>query len=252
MSDGRLAIQCPYCNARYVYDSMSEVQCQNCGKWVRNAHAEDSITIREPSNEPYLPFRSRTQNSVRAIESELARIYVHGIVFSMLSPFIYFAFVPIAATLVWIGSILGLVLSILVLIAMIGGVNIGLSDAIWNIKTRVRLPSVLAHGGILLAIMLPLGLLNILVSIYGIVATLLVGILVHPFVYGFIFRTVALQFELGQSDIIRKPSDEYRSAKCPRCGARYSYHLSSRQEDGSVSCQNCAHEFMLQVGPDIS
>ncbi|MFW9955138.1 MAG: hypothetical protein ACFFD3_11340, partial [Candidatus Thorarchaeota archaeon] len=54
------------------------------------------------------------------------------------------------------------------------------------------------------------------------------------------------------SDIIRTPSDEYRSAKCPRCGSRYAYRLSSRREGGNVSCQNCEHEFMLQVGPDIS
>ncbi|MFW9769822.1 MAG: hypothetical protein ACFFF9_05570 [Candidatus Thorarchaeota archaeon] len=252
MSDDRFSIVCPNCNARYLYSSANlnsegQVCCQNCGRWIIAEGQVFSVVPEPTPEEKYVPYEQRTEDTAIVI----AKLWVHGFVFSLLSSLIALIFVFLSVFLVFGGGIVGLILSLVVLAVMLGGANIGLASAIWGLKLKSDAQSVLGQGGIVLVIILVIGMMLLPLSFFASLILLIVDLTVLPILYGYIFRAIALNFQIVGIDTIEHMSSEYRSEKCPNCGAKYAYALSSRDEQGQVKCQNCSKEFVLEVGPDL-
>ena len=246
LSDERFFLQCPHCNAKYVYnvnnvDARGNVCCQNCGKPIR-AEGQPMNDIPE---EPYVRYEKRQEETSVII----AKIYGHGFLFSLLSFFVVLLFAFLAGFLSFFGGIIGLILSFVLLCGMIGSVNIGLASALWEIKCKTETRSVFAQGGVIFLILLAMSVIFLPFTFLPYQIVLFLDFLVYPFVYGFVFRSIALQFEIGKKEENRPVSSGFQKGACPHCNAEYVYALSSRNSNSNVRCQNCSKEFKLQIDP---
>lgn len=254
LADERFSLQCPNCNARYVYQSSNltaegQVSCQNCGQWIVAEGQSVAAAPSASSLESYMSYSKRSDDDVSGMI--IAKMYAHGLVFSLITPFISIVFVFLTAILALFGGLIGLFFALLFLAVMFGGVNIGLAGAIWGIRSKSDYQSVLGQGGLLFIVMIVLGLILLPLAFLGFGVTLILDFTLFPFVYGLVCRGVALSFEVGSGEDVGVISDLHRSGKCPHCNARYAYHISSRDEQGNVSCQNCTQKFVVEVGLDI-
>jgi len=255
----KVSVTCVNCGARYIYraeniNANGQVQCQNCGKWVTAEGV--SLTGEHPpvvKSESYIPWNKREQK----VENEIPRLFAHGFIYSLLALVIYFIFIMMLVIFASIGGFIGIIIAFLVLVEMIGGVNIALADALWQIKCRSGQSNLLGHGALLFFFLLITGLmalpLTIILEMMGF-ALYIIGQLLYLLLFslidGFACRFVALQFEIG-TDNERLSVEGYVSATCPHCNSRYSYNPSSTDEKGTVACQNCARRFILPVGPEL-
>jgi len=257
--EDRFSVTCVNCGARYIYRSENinangQVQCQNCGKWV-TAEGVPVAGEHPPVGEleSYIPWNKREQK----VENEIPRLLAHGFIYSLLALAIYFIFIIMLVIFASIGGFIGIIIALLVLAEMIGGVNIALADALWQIKCRPGQISLLGHGGLLFLFLFITGLmgfpLTTILAMMGF-AFYIIGQLLYLLIFslidGFVCRFVALQFEIGTDDE-RPLAEGYLSATCPHCNSRYSYSPSSIDEKGTVACQNCTHRFILPVGPEL-
>ena len=252
MTDERFSVTCPNCNARYVYQTASvntegQVSCQNCGRLIGAVGQTVTAAPQVSQLESYIPYKERSDETGVVI----VKLYGHGFVFSLLTILISFIYMFLSFFFIAFGGFIGLIISIVFLAAMLGGVNVGLASAIWEINSRSNLQSVLAQGGVIFMFIMVVGLILLPLVFLPFEFLLILDFVFFPFIYGLVFRAIALAFEISKVDDAGTVSSAYRSAKCPKCGARYAYHLSSRDEDGNVICQNCAEVFSLQVGPEL-
>ncbi|NHI90346.1 MAG: hypothetical protein EAX87_12540 [Candidatus Thorarchaeota archaeon] len=248
LSDERFFLQCPHCNAKYVYnvdkvDAKGNVSCQNCGKPIP-AEGQPVIDIPE---EPYVPYEKRQEETSIIV----AKIYGHGFLFSLLSLIVVILFAFLASFLSFFGGIIGLILSFVLLCGMIGSVNIGLASALWDIKCKTEMKSVFAQGGVIFLILLAMSVIFLPVAFLPYQIVLLLDFLVYPFIYGLVFRNIALQFEIGKNEEYRAVSSGFQKGVCPHCNAEYAYAISSRDSEGNVRCQNCSQIFKLEIRPKL-
>ncbi|MFW9958970.1 MAG: hypothetical protein ACFFCT_12940 [Candidatus Odinarchaeota archaeon] len=257
--EDRFSVTCANCGARYTYRSENinangQVQCQNCGKWV-TAVGVPLAGERPPVGEleSYIPWNKREPK----VENEIPRLLAHGFIYSILSLAISFIFMMMLVIFAIFGGFIGIIIALLVLAEMIGGVNIALADAVWQIKCRSGQVSLLGHGGLLFLFLLITGILGLPLafslammgySLY--IISQLLYLFIFSLIDGFVCRFVALQFEIGTDDG-RSLAEGYISATCPHCNSRYAYNSSSIDEKGTVACQNCTYRFILPVGVEL-
>ena len=252
LTDDRFTVICPNCHARYSYSSANQIAegqvvCQNCGRWIGIEGQVISVTSQETPEETYVPYEQRPDE----IGTVVVKLWGHGFVFSIFSFFIAMVYIFMMVFLAIAGGIIGLILSIIVLAVMLGGVNIGLASVIWGLRLKTDAQSVLGQGGIIFVIVMVIGILLLPLSVFASPLLWILDLAVLPFLYGYVFRAIALNFQIVGDDSVERVSSDHRSAKCPNCGAVYAYSLGSRDDQGQVKCQNCSQEFVLDVGPDI-
>lgn len=257
--EDRVSVTCANCSARYTYrleniNAYGQVQCQNCGKWVTAVGvpiADEKSPVGELDS--YIPWNKREQK----MENEIARLLAHGFIYSLLSLAIYFIFLMMLGIFAIVGGYIGIIIALLVLAEMIGGLNIALASALWEIKCRPGQGNLLGHGGLLILFLLMTGLLGLPLAITLAMigpALYIVSQLLYIFIFslidGFVCRFVALQFEIGTDDG-SSSTEGYLYATCPHCNSRYAYSPSSIDEKGTVACQNCTYRFILPVGAEL-
>lgn len=122
----------------------------------------------------------------------LLRYFLHGIVYSLLSIVLLFAWAILLVFLVMIGWLIGLAIGIIVFLLFVGGLNIFLSGIIWSLNVKSGWLSILGHGLVLFLLQAIAGIPAIIVelAVPSLASTIAVFV-VYCFVDGFIARTVA-------------------------------------------------------------
>ncbi len=127
----------------------------------------------------------------------LAKYFLHGIAFSLLSIVLVFVVGLVLLFLVAIGSFIGLMLGLAVLMLAIGGLNCFLTDVIWDLQTKTSLWNLLLHGFVFFVILLVVNGFLVMVPnyIFPSIATTIITFIIGAFAGGFVGKTVAKWFE---------------------------------------------------------
>jgi hypothetical protein len=127
------------------------------------------------------------------------KYFLHGILFAILYILIYFIWTPIQVLLVGLGSIIGLIIGIGVLLFMLGYVNEGLGYYLWDIESETGFWGTLFHGVVLSIILLIVNLIGSALPnfVFPGTATLLITFFISTFLNGFVGRKVASWFGFG-------------------------------------------------------
>ncbi|MFW9786055.1 MAG: MJ0042-type zinc finger domain-containing protein [Candidatus Thorarchaeota archaeon] len=203
LSNERFSLRCPNCNATYTYNTSDlnpegQVSCQNCGRLIRAEGQTVTVAQEKAPEESYVPDEQRTEGTMMTV----VKLYAHGFVFSLLTFFIAVIFGLINVIFAVAGGLIGLVIAFIVLTAMLGGVNIGLASAIWGLNLKSDAQSVIAQGGVIFILMFVLSLLLLPLMIFAYSLLVILDIGIFTFFYGYVFRAIALQFQIVRDDTV--------------------------------------------------
>jgi hypothetical protein len=131
-----------------------------------------------------------------SLPSQVGRYFLHGIAFSLLLTLLVFLWAFVAGFLVVAGYVIGLIIGIVLLFFIVGGLNIILTEMIWNVSIRTNWQSILGHGLVLSIILVFAGIPHLLVSLYypSLTATIILFV-AYTFIDGFIARWIAAIWE---------------------------------------------------------
>ena len=131
-----------------------------------------------------------------SLPSQVGKYFLHGIVFSLLLTLLVFLWAFIAGFLVVAGYVIGLIIGIVLLFFIVGGLNIVLTEIIWDVPIRENWQSILGHGLLLSIILVLAGIPSLLVSLYypSLTVTIILFI-VYTFIDGYIARWIAAIWE---------------------------------------------------------
>jgi hypothetical protein len=141
----------------------------------------------------------------------LARYFAHGVAFSILLTLLVIAWVFLLAMLMMVGYFIGLILGFIILFIIIGGLNNYLANALWGIKVKGDLKTLLFHGMLLFIILLCIhGPAQLVISAIPSIVTSIVIFVIAAFADGFVGRTLALllEEEVGEDESTDE-SDNY-------------------------------------------
>jgi hypothetical protein len=126
----------------------------------------------------------------------VGKYFLHGIAFSLLLALLVFLWAFVAGFLVVAGYVIGLIIGIVLLFFIVGGLNIVLTEIIWDVPIRENWQSILGHGLLLSIILVLAGIPSLLVSLYypSLTVTIILFI-VYAFVDGYIARWIAAIWE---------------------------------------------------------
>ena len=131
---------------------------------------------------------------------KLLRIYLHGLLWSVIFGIIIVGWAFLFVTLALVALFLGLIIAIVVLVYLMGLLNRGLSEWIWGLELMGDWLSNFIHG-VFLAIMLaiihiPIGLTLVLLfpSLPDVIAMLLPTLLIYPFIDGYFAWVIGTSF----------------------------------------------------------
>ncbi len=140
---------------------------------------------------------------------DLAKYFVHGIVFSIL--FLILALVWIVALLflVTIGLIIGLIIGLALLFLIVGFLNSGITSFLW-FEMRTSFRDLFFHGLVLLVVLFILDVIIVTLPSLAFpgMATRVVTFIISSFLYGFVAKKVAGRWELKTPEGIRKAIEE--------------------------------------------
>jgi hypothetical protein len=131
--------------------------------------------------------------------AKLARIFVHGIAFSVLLSIFYIAWVFIAAFLIvagfelafLLGLIIGLVLAFAIFILVAGALNTLITEVVWGVDLKHDWQSILAHAFVLFVALVLAGIPSLVIRyiVPGWLTT--IGLTIcYCFIDGFVCRSV--------------------------------------------------------------
>jgi len=131
-----------------------------------------------------------------SLPSQVGKYFLHGIAFSLLLTLLVFLWAFVAGFLVVAGYVIGLIIGIVLLFFIVGGLNIVLTEIIWDVPIRENWQSILGHGLLLSIILVLAGIPSLLVSLYypSLTVTIILFI-VYAFIDGFIARWIAAIWE---------------------------------------------------------
>jgi hypothetical protein len=128
----------------------------------------------------------------------LIKYFSHGILFSGIFLILGIVWAIILAILVSVGLFIGFIIGVIVLFFIIGGINVFLTDYIWNISVKEDWKSLLAHGFLLFILLLLVNIPSIIIRLIDkSLVTSIVLFLIYCFIDGYISKTVALNWEEG-------------------------------------------------------
>jgi hypothetical protein len=131
----------------------------------------------------------------------LPRYFLHGLLFSLISIVLIFVWVFLAVALVFIGSILGLIIGIVLLFFIFGGINTFLMQAMWKISTKGGLLSLFTHGLVLFLVLALVSIPSLAINLLAPnIAVSVVLFVIYCFVDGFVAKAVGGYWEEEQTD----------------------------------------------------
>jgi hypothetical protein len=103
--------------------------------------------------------------------------------------------------LMLIGFIIGLIIGFLILLFLIGGLNVVLTDEIWNIHTKDDWKSLLAHGFVLFIALIFAHVPGILINlVVPSLATIIAVFIVYCFSDGYVSKKIAEFYEITDDE----------------------------------------------------
>jgi hypothetical protein len=136
-----------------------------------------------------------------------AKYFVHGIAFSLLFIVLGLVVLFVTVALVAIGSLIGLIIGLGILMLAIGGLNCFLAEVIWGVHAKTSFWSLFFHGIVLfLALLVVNGILVAFPNfVFPSIATSVITFIIGAFAGGFVGKKVAGWFE-----------EEFRREEVPR------------------------------------
>jgi hypothetical protein len=132
---------------------------------------------------------------------ELIKYFVHGIAFSFLLLILGIAWVILFAVLVMVGMFIGLIIGLVCLFYIIGGLNVVLTNLIWDVQVMSDWKHILAHGFVLFFILLIVGIPVYLFALASpSLVALIVGLIIYALIDGFIAKNVANWWEVRETE----------------------------------------------------
>jgi len=133
---------------------------------------------------------------------EFLRYFVHGILFSVLYLVLAFFWIFILVALVSVGLIIGFIIGFVVFFFFLGGINVYLTDRLWDVSVRDDWKSLLEHGFILFVVLILVSVPAIVLSPYVVGLAFLEGLVVkamlfiaYAFLDGFLAKNVGELWE---------------------------------------------------------
>ncbi len=125
-----------------------------------------------------------------------AKYFTHGIAFSLLFVVLALVGIFIIAFLTLIGSFIGLIIGLGILMVAVGGLNCFLADIIWGIETNTSFWSLLLHGVALFFVLLIVNLILVIGPnlAFPRIETTVITFIIGAFVDGFIGKSLASMF----------------------------------------------------------
>jgi len=198
-------------------------------------------------------------------ERTLAKYFVHGAAFSLLTMVLAVAWAFVAVIMIVLGvpgGILGILAGMVaafgILFIAIGWLNAQISQYIWKTQVKQKWLSLLGHGLLLFIVIAIAGIPSMIISgmmwsadIFTYVMFTIVNFLIYSLVDGYICKRVAEVF----------PDDEFTTriapmrvldrttfrGQCAHCGAAYMYKHSVIGPSGTVKCFNCGQLFAPRI-----
>jgi multiple sugar transport system permease protein len=120
----------------------------------------------------------------------------HGLLLSAINLIFVLGWVALSTILVFLGAIIGLIISFLILFLVEGAVNSYLMRRIWNSAVRTRWSSLLAHGTVLCFTLIIISVPSFIIDLYVPSWPVMIFLfLVYSLVDGYLARTVAKNWE---------------------------------------------------------
>jgi len=142
--------------------------------------------------------------------SELKNYILHGVGLSVLMFLITIGWVIAFAILLVLGSFIGLILGLVLLVLLIGYANDYIASWVWKMRIQEGTLSHIIHGTVLFVLLLivsiPVLLINYLLSNW--VVSLALFIVYIP-IHGFVGRYVARMYEAGYQEPLSYPTEEW-------------------------------------------
>ena len=128
---------------------------------------------------------------------DLAKYFIHGIAFSILYALFALAWAAILVILVGLGSFIGLIIGIVLLILIVGFINTALGVYLWNIDAGGKgFWGMFFHGLVFFIILLIVGLVVsfLLNLVFSGITALVVVFIIEAFFYGVMGKKVCAWF----------------------------------------------------------
>lgn len=137
----------------------------------------------------------------RSLGHLLPRYFLHGLLFSLILILLIFVWAFLAVALVFIGSILGLIIGIVLLFFIFGGINTFLMQEIWKISTKSGLLSLFTHGLVLFLVLLLVSIPSLIINFLAPnIAVSVILFVIYCFVDGYAAKAVGGNWEEEQTD----------------------------------------------------
>ena len=131
----------------------------------------------------------------------MPRYFLHGLLFSLISLMLVFVWAFFAVALIFIGSILGLIIGIVLLFFIFGGINTYLMQGIWGISIKGNLLSLFTHGLALFLALLLVSIPSLIINLLAPnIAVSVILFVFYCFVDGYVAKAVGGNWEEQTDD----------------------------------------------------
>ncbi|HVP92561.1 MAG TPA: hypothetical protein VMS94_02330 [Acidobacteriota bacterium] len=133
--------------------------------------------------------------------TNLSKYFAQGILFSLIFIVLSIGWAVLLVFLMLIGFIIGLIIGFLILLFLIGGLNVVLTDEIWNTHTKDDWKSLLAHGFVLFIALIFAHVPGILINlVVPSLATIIAVFIVYCFIDGYVSKKIAEFYEITDDE----------------------------------------------------
>lgn len=133
--------------------------------------------------------------------ADALKYFVHGVLFSLLYLVLGFFWIFILVLLVSVGFLIGFIVGFIVLFLIMGGINVFLESALWDVSVKGNLVSLLVHGFTLFVVLIIVSIPTLLLRTYtaeltavGLVISAVLFV-VYAFVDGFLAKNIGELWE---------------------------------------------------------
>jgi hypothetical protein len=136
------------------------------------------------------------QEDEQNLGRSLWKYFEQGILFSLILTGLAIVWAVVLVVLLVVGFIIGLIIGFVILLFIMGWLNAGLTNWIWDIPIRTDWKSLLAHGLVLLIALIVVEIPAIIVN-YAVpsVVTMVVMFVIYCFIDGFVAKKVAEYYQ---------------------------------------------------------
>lgn len=198
-------MKCPYCGCAVEVFLPAEpgigvpmAKCRHCGHWIDRPFT-DGMSSASPVCSVVIPAPEAGSvpdpdqfKKHRSSRTDIEKYFLHGLSFSIIMIGITVGWVLILAFLIAVGSFIGLIAGLALLVYIIGWLNVELTKYFWHYDAGSEWMGLIWHGTFLLLALLAVSIPQLVLSsiIPGFI-TAIVLFVAYCFVDGFVARSVA-------------------------------------------------------------